>query len=397
MKSFRIFPVVALLISLFFSSNVFAVIDNNAPVVKLRTDCIEAEATLNNCFTDMSSLMAWVSQTRQPNSDNPLLVEIGPGNFDGFTCVNSSHINFKGSGRDKTVFGGGYAQQPAITARDCFNIHVQDLKVTGGFPAPVYWQGTGSSTWVNVHLDGALYGWTETECASVTDNTKRPVHRWWSSTIQTRGKIAYVAACSENWFWGSEIIAAGNGSVNGLRGIVAGAGYSYNRPEVHVYGSVIRVIPNPGVSYPLGGGGEGPGIFAVSAGSHAEVHIHGTGIDVIGNDMPNHVAALMASNGGIIHANATAYNMSTAAGGTIRRIVKDSNPSTHIHASYLWEEHPTPPASLVSANGADMAVETDCASTGCQITGTETHLLIYNNSCAGAGGPWFDVVTGACR
>jgi len=50
-----------------------------------------------------------------------------------------------------------------------------------------------------------------------------------------------------------------------------------------------------------------------------------------------------------------------------------------------------------SETGQDMFVETDCGSGGdCSGGGSETHLMIYNSSCSTAG-PWFDVVTGACR
>jgi hypothetical protein len=122
--------------------------------------------------------------------------------------------------------------------------------------------------------------------------------------------------------------------------------------------------------------------------------MHGGGIDIISSPA-NAIAALVASGGGMIHANGVAYNMSTGTGGTITRIIKDTNSATHVHAPYLWEEHPNPP-SIVSVNGADMAVENDCSAAGCQTTGTETHLLIYNDTCHN-NGPWFDVVTHECR
>ena len=66
------------------------------------------------------------------------------------------------------------------------------------------------------------------------------------------------------------------------------------------------------------------------------------------------------------------------------RISKDTNPNTHVHAPYLWEEHPTPP-NITSVTGADMAVVTD---------GAQPHLLIYSSNCTSK---WFDTSTNACR
>jgi hypothetical protein len=62
----------------------------------------------------------------------------------------------------------------------------------------------------------------------------------------------------------------------------------------------------------------------------------------------------------MIHANGAAYNLHTGTGGTVTRIVKDTNSATHVHAPYVWEEHPNPP-NILSANGADTAVTTSTA------------------------------------
>lgn len=386
MKSSRMFPAVALLGCLAFSPNTFAAIDNNAAVVQLRNlnngGCTEAGAQLNNCFTAMSDLITWVTGTRLPNQSKPLTVMIGPGKFGGFSVAGLNDTSFKGSGRDQTIIGNS---QGAISIANSFRVSFQDLQITGGFPGPVYWSGTGSSTWINVFLNGSIYGWTETLCASTTPTT-RPVHRWFSSTIQAALKVAYTASCSENWFYGSEIIAKGPGGFfNGLRAITAHSDTSGNyNPEIHVYGSVVRLIPDAGTTFPAPGSysGEGTGLVAVVAGPGAKVHLHGTGIDVVGNDMPNDVAALVVTAGGMIHASGDGFTLQTPAPGKVYRILNEGG---MVMAPYMWEEGATP-KNIISADGADMQVITNTAG--------HPHLVISDNTCPSR---WFDTVTQACR
>ena len=381
MKSLRIFPIVTLLGCLGFSSGASAVIDNNAPVVKLRAPanggCVEAGVTLNNCFTTTSSLISWIVNTRRPSVSTPLSVEIGPGQFDGFGLTSVGDISFRGSGSDKTTIGNN---QLAISITNSNRLNFQDLKVTGGFPAPVYWTGGGSSTWTNVHLAGDLYAWTETGCNASTGRAK---HYWFSSRFTSIGK-GYLASCSENWFFGSEIAVEGPG-LGGVKGLLVFGQPSFGiSPEAHLYGSTIRVKPSPGTSFsPPTAGNECSGVVAVCVGLNGNVHIHGTGIDVIGNELPNDVAALVVGDGGEIHANQSAFNMSTAAGGKVIRIL---NGGGHVHAPYLWEHIPVAP--LGSVTGADMTVVTTGTSDG------QPHLVIYSTNCASK---WYDAVDKACR
>lgn len=332
----------------------------------------------------MSSLTSWITNTRKPTIKTPLLVNIGPGKFGSLSC-SYSDVSFRGAGRDNTTIGDNSA---GIVAYNCDRLHVQDLTVktvNSGAIASVYWALGGSSTWVNVRLDGGLYGWTE-ECSTAPQSV-RPVHRWWSSTIQSSVKLAYLVQCSENWFYGTEFITAPHpDSVdNPLLGVVARAMFEFERPEIHIYGSVIRLIANVGRSFPEpSAAGTGQGILAVGAGKNAEIHVHGTGIDIIGNELPNSVAALATIGNGVIHANQSAFNLKTGPGGKIIRI-KDQSVSGHgVHAPYLWEQHSTPP-NITSANGADMAVVTD---------GAQPRLLINSNNCASG---WFDPGTSTCR
>lgn len=194
----------------------------------------------------------------------------------------------------------------------------------------------------------------------------------------------YDAACDESWFYGSEVTARVFGtSISGLTAVQArGTG------EIHLHGSSLRSINlGTGVS-------SGNAHSAAYAANGGRIHIHGTGIDVI-SETDSAIVGLNAESGGLIHANESAYVMQTGANGTRTRILNNGG---EIRAPYLWEQAATPPdIEAVNADGADMAVQTGCAASGCQSSGTETHLLIYNSSCGGAGGPWFDVVTGSCR
>jgi len=378
-KSFMTLSLGGLLFSV-IGNTAQAAIEPDADIAYLRKNCTEEGVRIANCVTKASAVMGWLG-TRQPTSNSPATVEIGPGKFSpGFSCNGISNFSLKGSGRGKTVLGGGFGQL-AFQARDCFNLHIQDLTITGGFPAPIYWLGGGSSTWVNVEILGGIYGWTEADCSGLT---QKPVHHWFSSTIKANQKVAYNAMCSENWFYGSEFITTGSGFSGGIRGITAHKTTDGLSPEVHIYGSVIRVIPDPGITFATpSGAADATGIVAVSAGRDAEVHIHGTGIDVIGNDIPNDIAALAVADGGIIHATQSAFVMKTPSPGKVYRIKNDGG---IVKAPYLWENGVLL-KNLVSDDGADRTTE---------IVGGMPHPMVYTSGC-NINGPWFDTVTGQCR
>ncbi len=374
---FRLLPVG--LLCLWFPAYTGAAIAPDADVAYLRKDCSEDGVAIPNCVTTAKEIMDWLI-VRQPTAASPATVEIGPGQFSpGFSCNGVSNFSLKGSGRGKTIIGR--SGQLAFQARNCFNVNVQHLTITGGFPAPVYWLESGSSNWLDVELRGALYGWSETACVGLT---QRPVHRWFSSTIHATGKVAYNASCSENWFYGSEIIVEGNGAVGGIRGITTHGVDGGPAPETHVYGSVIRVLPAPGASFNTpSGSGDASGMVAVTAGLNAEVHVHGTGIDVIGNDVPNDIAALAVADGGTIHAAQSAFVMDTPMPGKIYRIKNDGGT---VKAPFLWESSVLL-KNLISESGADRTTEV--------IDGLP-HPMVYTPACT-TNGPWLDTLTGQCR
>ena len=353
-----------------------AVIDNNAPVVKLRDPanggCTEAGVGLHNCFTSITTLNSWVSNTRKPTATTPLSVEIGPGKFVGqFSCDKTNYagyVTLQGTGMLNTVIEAGSSP---VSTTQCVQMRFSDmtLRNTGNLFGV---RNLGGSTfWDNVHIDGFGYAWFDSPSACGTGYTPG-THYWFNSKITSRtaanSSTAYFNACDESWFFGSEVTSNATVSGGQNRTIVAAGG------EVHVYGSVIRSLSGSGITTSSAVAG-----MATGAG---KLHIHGTGIDVISTNA-NNIAALSASAGGEIHANVSSYNLTTGSGGTVTRI---SNSGGHVHAPYLWQEHSTPP-NIVSQDGADTAVVTST-------TGGTPRFVVYSTACPSK---WFDVGSNACR
>lgn len=321
-------------------------VDANAPVVKLRKSCTESNAILKNCFDTVDSLNTWVNGTRQPNASIPLLVEIGPGTFSDQELVcSASHLTFRGSGQGKTKLNHGVlpanitSLSAGLKGRGCNELSVENLTLEGFWG--VLWEGSGSSTWINVTVRGISYGWWDNPCMGQAGGK----HYWFGSRIiadpasfgyPTALVKGYGINCGQSWFFGSEILAVGGDA--GPKGLYV------NHGEAHMYGGALRAVLNPGQT--AGSPGltgmaqeEGAGLFAALAANNGSVHIHGTGIDVIGNALGNDIAALMASSNGEIHANGAAYNLSTGLGGRIHRIINNGG---HVHAPYLSTFPPRP-------------------------------------------------------
>lgn len=341
---------------------------------------------LNNCFETTTALVGWLANTRRPNVSSPLVVKVGAGTFGAIalTCNAASSytgsISFVGAGRQQTTFSNGSGGAYPVSVSNCTDLAFSDLAIRGSiYPGYINWNGGGSSRWTNLDVDTLGRIWTEEVCGS-----SRGEHYWFGSRLRASDEFTaaggYRATCDESWFFGSEILMDvdcynQNGTYVG--GPNAAVAFNvFRMGEVHVYGSVIRTratCPTKSGTFLMS--------VAVSDTNQpgGEIHMHGTGIDVISEDT-NNVMALGATSGGLIHANAVSYNLSTTAG-TVTRI---GNAGGHIHAPYLWEAHPTPPA-IQSVTGADMAVVTD---------GAQPHLVIYSSNCTSK---WFDTSTNACR
>lgn len=371
MKSFRVL-VLTVIGYLVFSSYAYAINDPNAAVVKLRDPnnggCVEAGVMLNNCVADSSVNFDGLSNA------SSFIVEVGPGTFGQMFCggngsvSSGKKISIRGAGVDKTTLAS------LTLFKDCSNTSFADMTLGGtgiSYAVVVINPGT-TTTWTNVKLVGP---WQEYCVGASTTGGK---HYWFGSQILTAsggGGGHYQVKCDQSWFFGSEITAKGlltSGEVIPFK--VSGS-------ELHVYGSVIRAL-----GMGTGAPSDLHALTAVSA-SGGQVHIHGTGIDVIAmNGAPVAAIALSASNGAMIHANASSYNLRTGAGGTVTRIIKDQLPNTHVHAPYIWEHIPEAP--LVSVTGADMTTVTTGTSDG------QPHLVIYSTNCTSK---WYDTVDKMCR
>jgi hypothetical protein len=348
--------------------------DPNATVIHLRTNCDIAnsnanESPLENCFESMAAVKSWIYDRTNPSAR--LLVDIGPGTFGPFGCTVGDapgnvggELTFRGAGAGKTVLdGAGSGSIAAVANNNCVGPKwiFEDMTLKGTYT--VVWFGGGESTWNNVVIDGSNAAWYDAvggsgaPCAEGQQGT----HRFFSSQLKSaaNGGFGFLNACGDNWFWGSEVF-----SING-------AG---NR--VHLYGSNVRIEASASA-------GSSGSLTAITVSNNGELHSHGVGIDVVGKPGWT-LTAISASAGASVHANVSSYFMAPSTGATLRRIVNNNG---HVHAPYLWEEHPTPPA-IQSVDGADIAVVTSGTSDN------HPHMVVYDSSCSSK---WYDMVDKACR
>jgi hypothetical protein len=361
--------------------------DSNSAIVKLRTSCTESGLPVSNCFEHMTDLLNWINtiRTPKPSAAYPLLVDIGPGKFDTFACVNMSNISLHGSGRDVTFFAGG----SGITSSGCTDMSFQDFTVSGTSTfGAIYWNGGGNSHWSNVNVFGMGYAWVDG--SSGVCSTPSGKHYWSGSRIVATPKpynqfaSGYVSFCDESWFFGSEIgskLSTGSPPVQRASALEMIHGGS-----AHVYGSVLTVTSEQGVilpdaSLPINPLAIHTGLAAVYADSGSAIHLHGTGIDVTSVE-PNKIAALLVRNMGMVHANGAAYNLSSP--GLVTRIMNEDG--ADVMAPYQWQNLSSPP-NIVSVTGADTMV----------LTGTSDghpHSLIYDNNCPPSH--WYDSTNHGC-
>lgn len=391
-----------------FATNVWAAntATPGAKEVYVETSCAAGQ---NDCFDNLGDLYNWIETVRKPNISSPLSVKIGNGEFlnpSGQTDIScngqdfTGYISFTGKGVNNSMILLGVPGEFAafFGVSGCEKMHFSNLTFrTDADYGYITWANGGSSVWNNVEVYGVGAAWKDGHCAE-----KEGIHYWYSSKLVSEQAFGssegYTASCDKSWLFGSEvtsIVQAG-----GDRYIGNSAGYnnavlawntnknSSNEPEIHLYGCNIRAISNDIVAnsptYVRG---------TVYAGSRGSIHIHGTGIDSI-STVGEEIYVLVADNGGFIHANESSYVIDTT--GSVTRI--DSNNSI-IKAPYVWEPGTTPP-SIISENGADMFVETDCDSAGIcdgvDIVNQRPHQMIYTPSCS-VNGPWFDATINKCR
>lgn len=369
-----------------------------AKVVTVSTTCTDASGNArDNCFTSVNNAVAWMASTRKPNATNPLAVNIEPGNFHGnifITCDPANgytgYTSFIGSGREQSnITGPGSGSSSPLNVRNCTEMNFSNLRIAGksGFAyGGVYWFGGGNSTWSDVDIISNGRAWIDSECGA-----SRGQHRWYSSRLHVNTAftigVSYLAYCDETWFYGSEIVSETAASQSLGGGAVLQA---MDQGIIHVYGSNVRAF--------MYGTAFGPTPTIVSAGGSGEIHVHGTGIDLVSTSAVNYNVLNVGDNGRI-HANSLAYNLNVPAGATISRIAKSG--SGHVHAPYLWEHIPdtdgnpsTVDTNFVSANGADQTIVTSGTSDG------QPHPAIYSTNCVAqtsGTSAWYDTVDKVCR
>jgi hypothetical protein len=262
------------------------------------------------------------------------------------------------------------------------------------------------TSWTNVEVIGKNYGWLENSRGACTN--KNGKHMWFSSRIQTTDGFqefskAYSANCAQSWFWGSEIVAKANANP------VTAFAIEAKDAEIHLYGSDVRMIladqtSAQGVTTASGNIESGHVLIAGLGGS--EIHIHGTGLDVIHNGTGTAEMLYVDANpSSHFHATASGFNIHVSGTGKVQRLAG----AGRIEAPYTWGESTVAPLSttangvgtLLSRNGADRYTETDCQLNGnCSSDGVFPHDMVYLATCTGTAanqGPWFDMTTKACR
>ncbi|MDJ0789935.1 MAG: hypothetical protein QNK05_24325 [Myxococcota bacterium] len=371
----------------------------------LRSDC----TGLSDCFTDMASLLSWTWGTRQPDAAAPLLIDIGAGEFGPFDCPDSGvpadpngFVTVRGAGPETTriyqALGFNiFDITGAVNLQNCTQVNFESLTIASE-SVGIVWNGTGTSRWSNIDVVAGGEGVYTAGWIEGTDGGAhlcRPsLHYWFGSTIRALGGALtntgyYVNdACAEHWFYGGEIEARMDGAVSTP---AVNRAIQMNRGDMRVFGSALRSHPGAYTGAVTGGyagvvvGTPDPAVF----------HMHGGIINAnsVGSTVAVDATALVASASSIAHTPDTAFVVKVgAAGGTATRA---SGHPDAISSPFLWEAGSTPPA-VLSVDGEDLFVETDCDADGdCENADDEPHLMIYRASCGAS--PWFDAVTGRCR
>ncbi len=357
-------------------------------VVHLRKDCAQTNTDLKNCADNIVEMNAWIWSVRQPSASLPVVVHIGPGEYTGgFNCPNGSgHVSFIGSGSENTKLTSA---SDVVRAENCTDLHFQDMTMTATSTYTIRWLGGGSSRWVNVDVFGPWDAWLDTipDC-----NNAHPVHYWFNSRLKhTANDVngsTYQTGCGESWFYASELTYLVENLGSNIFKITGDA-------DVRVFGSVLRAVVSS--SGGPASGGVNKYVTGVIAQDNGSFHMHGGIISLIINSLSvdASVSALENYGNGLMHTPDTAFNLKPAGAGETYRTYSEGGAA--ILSPFMWPAGTQVP-NLISMNGSDTFVETDCNADGdCDSgTGTETHMMIYNDVC-NISGAWFDSVTKRCR
>jgi hypothetical protein len=378
-------------------------------IAYLRTDC----TGVSDCFTSTAALTTWLwggGRSPAPTSGDRVTVHVGPGDFDPFVCPSGGgHVTVLGSGRDSTrferlvdtagLFSGGIAG--AIHSEGCEELEFGNLEARG--QNGVTWENGGSATWWNVDLVGVLTpamtmytglvaGWYDVGPA-VSE------HFMFGTQIEARGShngssginVGFLASASDSWFYGGDIHATQDYDVSNIFGNWAVGMTSLG--ILRVFGSSVRSDVGAAADGLFVGVGDGrPGLAAVVLNLTGKFHMHGGIIRADASAAADafDLSAITAIDSSFVHTPGTAYVvLENPAGGTATRV--EALGSAQVQSPFLWPAGDTPPTPDED-HGQGMFVDTAAGSGN-----DESHLMVRDATCAGAGGPWRDMATGSCR
>lgn len=384
--------------------------DPTARVVFLRQNCDVNGAPLENCFESMDALSnlttgwIWNTRTPSPTAADPLLVDIGPGEFSAFSCQFGGFVTLRGSGRDNTVLvGTGSSLTTApVSISFCDGLSFISLGMRGEAIGAVQ-TGVGDSRWIDVEIlatgdpnsTGGVYGFLDNGngCGKRTFHGSR-VRIELDGSGDRGFAWTFLAACATTRFFSGEIFNdlrnfTGNLTLNADAAasvaVVAGA-------DFRAYGTTIRALVGP----------TGPGLTNLH-GVHAlylgRFESHGSIVNVTAKDVPTggtgvNVVAVKSVPGSVIEMTGTAYALNKNPAATATRI--DSSAGGNVSSPFLWPPSANPPG-VQSQHGSDVFVETDCLASGdCSSTGDEAHVMVYDTTCT-TNGNWRNATTGNCR
>lgn len=361
----------------------------NADTVSVLKTCIPGGVDENtpNCFSTIASLESWIHNVR--TSNNPLLVNIGPGEFGAITCAEGPNIDgkynnvtFRGAGPSKTKIVGtpdtvnnGYAM---FIDSPCKVLNVDDLTITstGVWGIIVENAFELNSTWTNVVVEAIKYGWIESlpSGAGSCNASNRGTHYWFNSRISVTPdngvRRVYTNACAESWFFGTELSLIDNTTALDGTGenFILDAGAS---GETHLYGSTLKLISTVELDIPYN---------ILKSLNNSEVHMHGSGIEVE-SSQPNDIIVLYADSTSSIHANASAFKISNP--GTTQHI----GGAGVIKSPYIWQEG-APPNTTNMKIGSELYIDTRAV---------QPEMFFSNEACGATFEPWVSVKTGQCK
>jgi hypothetical protein len=371
-------------------------------IVWLVTDCDASGHDEGvDCFESVSALQAYVWGTGapstggiDPDAGDPLIVEIGPGTFSGhLTCEDNGWVTFRGAGRDRSEISyNGFVG--AFYATDCHEVAFQDLAIRHTTNIGVTVIGASTTTWTDVDITGSFAGWYDQGCGGSATAAPAGEHFFWG--VKFEGEVnAFFAECARSWIFGSDLVARPvDAPTNNNAAIIAVR--IAHRAEVNVFGSNVEATMASTSSNVIT---DAYGIWVGSNGNNVSTgygafEMHGGRIRVDASNLAGVDAVGMnVFDSGTGDASARVledgFELKEGSGATATRLMGDGS----IASPFLLPSGTAAPAT-VSLTGQDLFVDTDCATAGCNSTGTEPHLLIYSSTCTSK---WFDVVTGACK